>query len=145
MIVLLVIYCTYNRLWLYIFVDCTFSLILHVFIACTYYIWLYLLSLITLRSIIIFWLFNCSFSRVVTVSYFICRRPADIIHCSAQTKEKLAEQFDCYGDSYTEEISVDELKIIFERVKEQVSRKKFNCVCVCMCLCQHDNIICNFC
>lgn len=48
------------------------------------------------------------------------RRPSEIIHCSAKSAAKMAEKFDSYGDSYTEEVTVDDLRRIFTRVHDKV-------------------------
>ena len=43
-----------------------------------------------------------------------------MIHSSPPTVAKFAEDYDRYGDSYTTDTDVDQLKAVFSKVKEQV-------------------------
>jgi len=47
--------------------------------------------------------------------------PSDMLHCSPRTAEKFAEEYDRYGDSYTEDATADSLKEVFNSVQVQNS------------------------
>lgn len=65
------------------------------------------------------WLLQC-FERQAFVPW----QPASMIHMSSETKEHFACKYDCYGDSYTADTDVAQLKELFSRMsnlKEEIS------------------------
>ncbi|NXV00450.1 DNLI4 ligase, partial [Cettia cetti] len=59
------------------------------------------------------WLLQC-FQTKMLVPW----QPAFMIHMSPETKEHFAREYDCYGDSYTANTDVMQLKEVFSRVKD---------------------------
>ena len=45
-----------------------------------------------------------------------------MLHCSPRTAEKFAEEYDRYGDSYTEDATADSLREVFNNVQVQVNK-----------------------
>ncbi|XP_075382130.1 DNA ligase 4 isoform X2 [Mycteria americana] len=58
------------------------------------------------------WLLQC-FQTKMLVPW----QPAFMIHMSPDTKEHFAREYDCYGDSYTADTDVAQLKEVFSRMK----------------------------
>ncbi|GIZ01997.1 hypothetical protein CEXT_814251 [Caerostris extrusa] len=42
--------------------------------------------------------------------------PADLFHATEKTRDKLEDLYDKYGDSYTEDVTEDSLRKIFENI-----------------------------
>lgn len=59
------------------------------------------------------WLLQC-FQTKMLVPW----KPAFMIHMSPDTKEHFAREYDCYGDSYTANTDVAQLKEVFSRMKD---------------------------
>ncbi|NWT81852.1 DNLI4 ligase, partial [Lanius ludovicianus] len=59
------------------------------------------------------WLLQC-FQTKMLVPW----QPAFMIHMSPDTKEHFAREYDCYGDSYTANTDVAQLKEVFSRMKD---------------------------
>ncbi|XP_062480714.1 DNA ligase 4 [Pezoporus occidentalis] len=59
------------------------------------------------------WLLQC-FQAKMLVPW----QPAVMIHMSPDTKEHFAREYDCYGDSYTADTDVTQLKEVFSRMKD---------------------------
>lgn len=51
------------------------------------------------------------------------RTPDDLLYATNSTEGKLLEEFDKYGDSFTEDLTVDSLKKVFKRIPDEVSFK----------------------
>ena len=43
-----------------------------------------------------------------------------MLHLSLRTADKFAEEYDCFGDSYTHNSTPESLKEIFDKVRAQV-------------------------
>ncbi|XP_061463551.1 DNA ligase 4 [Rhineura floridana] len=66
------------------------------------------------------WLVQCFQTRT-----FVPWQPAFMIHMSPETKHHFACEYDCYGDSYTGDTDIDQLKEVFSRMnnfQEEISR-----------------------
>ena len=48
-------------------------------------------------------------------------QPSDMLHCSPGTADKFAEEYDRFGDSYTQDATVESLKEVFNNVQNQVA------------------------
>ncbi|NXR18929.1 DNLI4 ligase, partial [Cinclus mexicanus] len=59
------------------------------------------------------WLLQCFQSKML-----VPWQPAFMIHMSPDTKEHFAREYDCYGDSYTANTDVAQLKEVFSRMKD---------------------------
>ncbi|KFZ51793.1 DNA ligase 4 [Antrostomus carolinensis] len=59
------------------------------------------------------WLLQC-FQTKTLVPW----QPTFMIHMSPDTKEHFAREYDCYGDSYTADTDVAQLKEVFSRIKD---------------------------
>ncbi|XP_068735127.1 DNA ligase 4-like [Montipora capricornis] len=46
-------------------------------------------------------------------------QPSDMLHCSPGTADKFAEEYDRFGDSYTQDATVESLKEVFNNVQNQ--------------------------
>jgi len=47
--------------------------------------------------------------------------PDDMFHSSSQTADKFAEEYDRHGDSYTQNVTSESLKKVFDNVQGNVS------------------------
>ena len=54
------------------------------------------------------WLINCIKSK-----RFLRYKPSDFLYCTTETKKYLKEIYDDYGDSYTEDLTMDSIKELF--------------------------------
>ncbi|XP_008114590.1 DNA ligase 4 isoform X2 [Anolis carolinensis] len=59
------------------------------------------------------WLVQCFQTK-----QFVPWQPAFIIHMSPETKQHFAREYDCYGDSYTADVGVAQLKEVFSRMND---------------------------
>ncbi|XP_042327134.1 DNA ligase 4 isoform X2 [Sceloporus undulatus] len=67
------------------------------------------------------WLLQCFQAK-----RFVPWQPAFMIHMSPETKQHFACEYDCYGDSYTADVDIAQLKEVFSRMnnlKEELSRE----------------------
>ena len=56
------------------------------------------------------------------------RQPLYLYHCSSDVSESLAQCYDTYGDSYTTETSVDELKQLIDNMPSSNDSKNVKVV-----------------
>ncbi|KYO41296.1 DNA ligase 4 [Alligator mississippiensis] len=64
------------------------------------------------------WLLQCFQTKM-----FVPWQPAFMIHMTPDTKLHFAREFDCYGDSYSADIDVAQLKEVFSRVNNSIDAK----------------------
>ncbi|XP_019385218.1 PREDICTED: DNA ligase 4 isoform X2 [Crocodylus porosus] len=64
------------------------------------------------------WLLQCFQTKM-----FVPWQPAFMIHMTPDTKQHFAREFDCYGDSYSVDIDVAQLKEVFSRVNNSIDAK----------------------
>ena len=57
------------------------------------------------------WLVKC-----IQANKYIDWKPKDMMHIKAQTKVRFGKMYDSYGDSYTEDLTIDSLKEIFDNL-----------------------------
>ena len=54
------------------------------------------------------WSINC-----IKEKRFLQFKPSDFLYCTKKTEEYLNQIYDCYGDSYTEDLTLDSIKELF--------------------------------
>lgn len=60
------------------------------------------------------------FERCMDAGHWVPWSPGDMIHTSPKTQKSFQQDYDVYGDSYTEDTTAEQLKSVFERITQDI-------------------------